>query len=121
VAIELGYALHARTENNVLLVFNSHYGAREDLPFDLRHKGGAIVFNLPPSAGREEIEAQGKVLKDQFTQKLKPFLTSKPGKQSHDKQALSLKANINHYLERCFGEARVRSSSPRLGDTSSGY
>jgi hypothetical protein len=48
------------------------YGAHEDLPFDLRHEGGAIVFNLPPSAGREEIEAQREVLKDHFTRMLKP-------------------------------------------------
>ncbi len=30
VAIELGYALHARTDQNVLLVLNQHYGMHED-------------------------------------------------------------------------------------------
>jgi len=25
---------------------NTHYGEREDLPFDLRHKAGPIQFNL---------------------------------------------------------------------------
>jgi hypothetical protein len=78
VAIELGYALHALTDRNVLLVFNSYYGEHEDLPFDLRHKGGAIVFRLAPDAGREEIEAERKSLKDQFVRALKPFVERGP-------------------------------------------
>ncbi len=92
VAIELGYALHARTDKNVLLVFNRFYGTHEDLPFDLRHKGGAVDFNLALDAGREAIEAQGKALKDRFSLALKPFLES--GQQP--KQPLSLKANVKH-------------------------
>lgn len=40
VAIELGYALHARTDHNVLFVFNEYYGRHDELPFDLRHKPG---------------------------------------------------------------------------------
>jgi hypothetical protein len=49
VAIELGYALRACTDERVLLVFNKHYGKYEDLPFDLRHKGGAVVFDIQPA------------------------------------------------------------------------
>ncbi len=79
VALELGYALHARTDRNVLVVFNEHYGAHEDLPFDLRHKGGAIVFNLRPEAERMEVEAQKKSLRTQFVRALKPFLLQKTG------------------------------------------
>ena len=56
VAIELGYALRALTDRNVLLVFNEHYGKHDDLPFDLRHKGGSIVFNLAPDADKRLIE-----------------------------------------------------------------
>jgi hypothetical protein len=74
VAIELGYALHARTDQNVLLVFNEHYGTHKDLPFDLRHKGGAIVFNLRPDADRKEIEAQRRGLKNRFVGALRPYL-----------------------------------------------
>jgi len=96
VAIELGYALHARTDTNVLLVFNAHYGTHEDLPFDLRHKGGAIVFDLAPAAERDKIEAQRKALKHQFVVALRPFLGPKPLPQVQDKQPLSLKANIRH-------------------------
>lgn len=77
VAIELGYALHARSDQNVLLVFNEYCGKYEDLPFDLRHRGGAIVFNLAPDAERKEIEEQRKSLQDQLMRKLRPFLDKK--------------------------------------------
>jgi hypothetical protein len=74
VAIELGYALHVLTDENVLLVFNEYYGTYKDLPFDLRHKGGLIVFNLRPDADRKEIETQRKVLKSRFVNALKLYL-----------------------------------------------
>ena len=74
VAIELGYALRALTDRNVLLVFNEHYGKHEDLPFDLRHKGGSIVFNLAPDADKRLIEEQKKKLKDWFVSSLKPYV-----------------------------------------------
>jgi hypothetical protein len=102
VAIELGYALRALTDKNVLLVFNRHYGKHKDLPFDLRHKGGAVDFDLAPDADREAIEAQRKTLKERFTLALKPFL--EPGQQP--KESLSLKANIKHQ----------RASTPGGGD-----
>jgi hypothetical protein len=63
-AIELGYALHACTNERVVLTFNEYYGGYEDLPFDLRHKGGAVVFNLAPEADREKISSARKVLAD---------------------------------------------------------
>jgi hypothetical protein len=95
VAIELGYALHARTDHNVLLVFNQHYGKHEDLPFDLRHKGGAVVFNLRPDAGRQEIEEEKKKLKIQFVGKLKPFVTQRPAQpEETDQLVTKLKAMI---------------------------
>jgi hypothetical protein len=74
VGIELGYALRALTDRKVLLVFNEHYGRYEDLPFDLRHKGGSIVFNLVPTASAQEIQDQKKKLKERFIVALKPYL-----------------------------------------------
>ena len=74
VAIELGYALHAVSDKRVLLVFNEHFGRHEDLPFDLRHKGGSIVFNLAPGADRKHIDEEKKKLKGQFVTKLRPYL-----------------------------------------------
>lgn len=79
VAIELGYALRALDTNHVVLVFNRHYGVHEDLPFDLRHKGGAVTFNLGPGADAKTIKEQRNELRARFVQALKPFLqTSAP-------------------------------------------
>jgi hypothetical protein len=74
VAIELGYALHALTDRKVLIVFNEYYGSHEDLPFDLRHKGGSIVFDLQPDADTKRISLERKKLKDRFVGALKPYL-----------------------------------------------
>jgi hypothetical protein len=74
VAIELGYALHALSDQKVVLVFNRHYGGHEDLPFDLRHKGGAIVFDVTPDANREHIDEERKKLTDRFVNALKPYV-----------------------------------------------
>ena len=38
VAIEYGYVLRALTDARVLIIQNVHYGDREELPFDLKHK-----------------------------------------------------------------------------------
>src|SRR5579864_5504206 len=74
VAIELGYAFHACTDERAVLVFNKHYGKHEELPFDLRHKGGGVDFDLKPDASKGEIDEQRRVLKDVFVRKLKPFV-----------------------------------------------
>jgi hypothetical protein len=74
VAIELGYAFHACTDERAVLVFNKHYGKHEELPFDLRHKGGGVDFDLKPDASKGEIEEQRRALKDAFVRKLKPFV-----------------------------------------------
>ncbi len=74
VAIELGYAFCKLTDKNVLMVFNGHYGTHEDLPFDLRHKGGSITFTLPPNADKKRIDEERKKLKDRFVLALRPFL-----------------------------------------------
>jgi len=60
VGIELGYALHACTDERVVLTFNMHYGKYEDLPFDLRHKGGAVVFDVAPGMDRGKIASARK-------------------------------------------------------------
>lgn len=38
VLIELGYAMHALSENRIILVMNEHFGPVEKLPFDLRRQ-----------------------------------------------------------------------------------
>jgi hypothetical protein len=94
VAIELGYAFHACTDERTVLVFNKHYGTYEQLPFDLRHKGGAVVFDLKPEASKTEISAERRLLVDAFGRKLRPFVES-PAKI---KESLSLKPIINHRI-----------------------
>jgi hypothetical protein len=96
VAIELGYALSECTDARVVLVFNRHYGTHEDLPFDLRHKGGAVVFDLPPEADRPNIVAVRKALVVDFVRKLRPFLQQPP----RIKEQLSVRAILEHQLER---------------------
>jgi hypothetical protein len=96
VAIELGYALSECTDARVVLVFNAHYGTHEDLPFDLRHKGGAVVFRLAPNADRNEIAGVRRALAVDFVRKLGPFLQQPP----RIKEALSVRAILEHRLER---------------------
>jgi hypothetical protein len=74
VAIELGYGLRSLTDKRVLLVFNEHYGKHEELPFDLRHKGGAVVFDLSDGASRQKIEAEKQKLKGEFIRRLKTYI-----------------------------------------------
>jgi hypothetical protein len=75
VAIELGYALRALTDKYVLLVFNESFGKHEDLPFDLRHKGGAITFSLAGDANTEQIRAAKRTLRADFVRRLKPYVS----------------------------------------------
>jgi hypothetical protein len=96
VAVELGYALSECTDARVVLVFNRHYGTHEDLPFDLRHKGGAVVFTLPPEADRSNIAAVRRTLGVDFIRKLKPFLQQ----PLRIKEQLSVRAILEHRLER---------------------
>lgn len=62
VAIELGYALKSLSTERVLMVMNSHYGKRADMPFDLGHKGGPIMYDLAPDATKDEIAKEKKKL-----------------------------------------------------------
>lgn len=71
VAIELGYALATLKDTGLLMVMNEHYGAREDLPFDLRHKAGPIVFNLPDDATKSTIRDEKKKLSRDLTKALR--------------------------------------------------
>jgi len=62
VGIELGYALAQIGDNGLLMILNRFYGDRDTLPFDLKHKAGPIMYNLGPSATREEITEERQFL-----------------------------------------------------------
>ena len=62
VALELGYALRALSDQKLIMVLNAHYGWQDELPFDVRNRDDALVYTLTPNAGRPEIEAERKKL-----------------------------------------------------------
>jgi hypothetical protein len=76
VAIEYGYALHALGDPSILTVQNVHYGEREELPFDLKHKAGPIQFRLAPNAAKSQIAAERAKLRGDFIKALRPYLRS---------------------------------------------
>lgn len=118
VAIELGYALRALTDRNVLMVFNEHYGSHNDLPFDLRHKGGSIVFSLSPTADRKRIDDARKVLKDRFVGTLKPYLS-----QATAAPILFLETPSTFNKAAYFGKGEVlaRIGEPNIDEVSFSY
>lgn len=75
VGIELGYALKALGDDKTLLVMNSHYGPSDDLPFDLRHKGVSLLYNLPPDADKAAITAERSRLIAKLTPALRHYIT----------------------------------------------
>jgi hypothetical protein len=77
VAIEYGYALHALGDRAILTVQNVHYGEREDLPFDLKHKAGPIQFRLPPDATKSQISTERAKLRGYFVNHLRPYLSGR--------------------------------------------
>jgi hypothetical protein len=53
VMIELGYALAHLGSERLVMMLNGAFGDRTDLPFDLRHKAGPVVYELPEDATKE--------------------------------------------------------------------
>jgi hypothetical protein len=83
VGIELGYAIRAHGEEQVLLVLNEHYGAREFLPFHLQDLGGPIVYRLAPEAAKDEIDAEMAKLRGKFVGAIREFLkNASPAEQA---------------------------------------
>ena len=74
VAIEYGYALRALTDARVLMIQNVHYGDREELPFDLKHKAGPIQFRLAPDATKAIIDAEHVRLRSVLVDALRPYV-----------------------------------------------
>ena len=71
VAIELGYSLRARSDRSLLMVMNAHYGSRSDLPFDIAHKSGPIMFTLAPEADKATLAAEATKLKAEFVRAIR--------------------------------------------------
>jgi hypothetical protein len=75
VAIEYGFALRALGDNAILMIQNRHFGEREELPFDLKHKAGPIQYLLAPGAAKAEIEAERARLKGELVNALHPYVS----------------------------------------------
>ena len=119
VAIEYGYAQRGLGDEAILMVQNTHYGDRERLPFDLRHKAGPIQYSLVPDASRKEIEAEGAKLRDVLIDALKPYLSgvATPAANSPLKEMpiTTMSANRLTYLSVCalpFTRVRNLGGSP---------
>jgi hypothetical protein len=74
VAIELGFAIGAHSDRRLLMVLKTAYGERNDLPFDLRHKAGPIMYRLEEGADKATKEVAHKQLVGEFKIALRTFL-----------------------------------------------
>lgn len=75
VAIEYGYALGKLGDGAILMVQNRHFGDRDDLPFDLKHKAGPIQYSLVPGAANSQVDAERARLRGAFVIALRPYLS----------------------------------------------
>lgn len=120
VAIELGYALKSVGDAVVLMVLNQAFGTRDDLPFDLQHKAGPIVYKLEPGASKEDVERAKKALVGSLRSQLRDILNSGASSEAPSfKEIESQKDNPGRYfpLEEVLAERRqgdYRFASDRL-------
>jgi hypothetical protein len=66
------------------MVQNTHYGGRDMLPFDLKHKAGPIQFHLGPESEKPEIEKARKALARNFVEALRPYIQEAMAVRSKD-------------------------------------
>lgn len=126
VAIEYGHAHHALGSEAILMVQNTHYGNRDALPFDLKHKAGPIQFSLAPGAEKAEIEAEQKKLVSQLVVALRPYLerataqTGAPFQEATSTTSPALFFNVAEVLGRV-GTGTEDEIEYRFGETSVFY
>lgn len=74
VLVEYGYALARLTSSRLVPVLNKHFGSPERLPFDLRHKGVRVIYDLPPDSDKEAIKLAKKFLEGRLYSELRLIL-----------------------------------------------
>ncbi len=57
VLLELGYAIAHLGWERIICVMNTHYGKKEDLPFDLRHRRWPLSYCLAPETDEDSRKA----------------------------------------------------------------
>jgi hypothetical protein len=82
VMVELGYALKAVTDKNILMVMNTHCGGPETLPFDIDKRGWPILFNLPPNASKAVREKEAEKLTEKLVEYLSPILAKQAAEKT---------------------------------------
>lgn len=88
VLIELGYALHAKGHEALVLVFNRAFGKLENLPFDLKMRR-ILTYDLPEGSGNQS-SVKAELVRDFKAALISGFSTSKP---------LVPKVSINEVIE----------------------
>ena len=76
VLIEYGYALANLAEERILPVMNLHFGAIDQLPFDLRHRLVKVKYQLSPASTEAEQEQATADLSGQFEAELRSIFES---------------------------------------------
>ncbi|MGD0193112.1 MAG: hypothetical protein ABSD74_20435, partial [Rhizomicrobium sp.] len=74
VALELGFAIRSLGTEGILMVMNRHYGDRKDLPFDLQHRAGPLIFDLPPNSEPDAKNAAFARLRGELVAALKLYV-----------------------------------------------
>jgi hypothetical protein len=114
VAIEYGYAVHALGDESILMIQNVHYGEREELPFDLKHKAGPVQYQLAPDATKQEIAAERARLRAKFVEALRPYLSigKAPGEPARKFEETPCTANAAFFWTPSDVLARIGSDTP---------
>ena len=73
VAIELGFALASLGDKQILLVMNEAFGSRDDLPFDIRHKAGPLLYRLTTEVDKISRDNEEKRFVEELKSALKPY------------------------------------------------
>lgn len=79
VLLEYGYALKARGTEHCVMVINTHYGAPEQLPFNLSHRRHPICYSLPPHSDQQVVKDTRVSLAKELEKAIrKVFLPTRP-------------------------------------------
>jgi len=76
VLIELGYALHAKGHEALVLVFNKAHGKLERLPFDLKMRR-ILTYDLPEGSANQAV-VKAELVRDFKSALISGFSTQKP-------------------------------------------
>ena len=74
VAIELGIALESIGTNSIIFMMNKAYGDHASMPFNLAHKSGPVMYELPEDASAAQIKAEQKKLVSVLKEYIGPYI-----------------------------------------------